>query len=764
MDSSNKKSELQSIQLQQMLDTSRLYLLTTISLAAILTFMQWEVIEQRVVLSWFLLLVVITLSRMIFISYYQSSPVGDDVPILDRLKHFRLGVITSGLAWGSAGFLLFPEDNTRHQIFLIFMLTGLSVGGLILYSADFVSAAIYTVSVLAPLIVRLLFFEKNLSLAMSVAVVMYLVFLLLFLRHLNRNNTDNILMKLEVIARDGSMRESEERYHLLLNHSPVGIFHYDKNLVITYCNNIIAESLHSSLEIIVGLDMHTLKDTSFLKAAIEALKDDIGLYEGQYRATFSDASLWISMICSPSRNRLGDVVGGIGIVQDFTERKSATDEIKSLAFYDFLTGLPNRRLLLERLKQVLVSSARSGRSGALMYIDLDNFKKINDTFGHHIGDFLLQQVAQRILSCVRENDTVARLSGDEFVVILEFLSENKLEAAAQTEVIGEKIRSLICQPYQLAEYEHRSSPSIGVTMFSGLEQEADELMKQADIAMYQAKKAGRNILRFFDPRMQEEINARAVLERELHHALESNQFQLYYQIQVDSSLHLLGAEVLIRWLHPERGLVSPAQFIPLVEETGLILPIGQWVLETACDQIKAWQNNKLTRDLVLAVNISARQFLQDDFVDKVQVALHKHIINPRLLKLELTESLLLVNIEDIIVTMNALKEIGIQFSLDDFGTGYSSLQYLKRLPLDQLKIDQSFVRDLATSSSDMTIVSTIIAMAHSLNLEVIAEGVETVEQQQLLMDNGCSNFQGFLFGRPMPIDLFEIFLLESASQ
>jgi EAL domain-containing protein (putative c-di-GMP-specific phosphodiesterase class I) len=356
---------------------------------------------------------------------------------------------------------------------------------------------------------------------------------------------------------------------------------------------------------------------------------------------------------------------------------------------------------------------------------------------------------------------VARLGGDEFVVVLEGLSEHALEAATQTKTVGEKILATLGQLYQLATHKYHSTPSIGANIFSDHGQSAEELLKQADIAMYQAKKAGRNTLRFFDPQMQVSITARVSLEGELRKALGNQQFQLHYQIQVDSSHRPLGAEALIRWIHPLRGMISPAQFIPLAEETGLILPIGQWVLETACTQLKAWEQEALTRDLVLAVNVSAKQFHQADFVAQVQAAVQHHAINPMLLKLELTEGMLLENIEDTIATMNALKEIGVQFSLDDFGTGYSSLQYLKRLPLDQLKIDQSFVRDIAIDSSDKAIVSTIIAMAQSLNLNVIAEGVETEEQRQLLMERGCTHYQGYLFSKPVPIEQFEALLKQN---
>ncbi|MCX7193752.1 MAG: EAL domain-containing protein [Proteobacteria bacterium] len=454
----------------------------------------------------------------------------------------------------------------------------------------------------------------------------------------------------------------------------------------------------------------------------------------------------------------GIITNYVATFNDITASKAAENEIKNLAFYDPLTNLPNRRLLMDRLNHAIASGARSGRTGALLFIDLDNFKTLNDTLGHDIGDLLLQQVSQRLVSCIREGDTVARLGGDEFVVLLEDLSTQALEAAEQTESVGEKILATLNLPYQLASHDCRSTPSIGATLFNGHERPIEELMKQADIAMYQSKKAGRNTLRFFDPMMQHTINARAALEGELRKALENRQFHLHYQIQVDSLRRPLGAESLIRWIHPERGMISPAQFIPLAEETGMILPIGLWVLETACSQIKTWQDETLTRDLILSVNVSARQFRQADFVAQVQQVIQRHGINPDGLKLELTESLLLENIEDTITTMSELKDLGVRFSLDDFGTGYSSLQYLKRLPLDQLKIDQSFVRDITFDASDMAIVRTIIAMAHSLNLDVIAEGVETEEQRQLLLDIGCAHFQGYLFGKPVSIEQFKLLL------
>lgn len=454
----------------------------------------------------------------------------------------------------------------------------------------------------------------------------------------------------------------------------------------------------------------------------------------------------------------GVLTNYVATMTDITESKAALDEINMLAFYDPLTHLPNRRLLIDRLNQALASNARNNQHGALLFLDLDHFKTLNDTLGHDIGDRLLQQVAERLVTCIRDGDSVARLGGDEFVVLIENLGDEPLAAAARVETIGDKILQALSQTYQLGVHQCHTTISIGATLFDVHHFGIDDLLKQADIAMYEAKSAGRNTLRFFDPQMQKAIAARVDLEQQLRLAIEEQQFELHYQIQVDDAGRALGAEALIRWLHPERGLISPFHFIPLAEETGLILPIGQWVLDAACIQLKLWEKSEQTRQLKLSVNVSARQFHQHDFVEQVHSTVLRHAINPALLNLELTESMLLDDIYGMIDSMNKLREIGIRFELDDFGTGYSSLQYLKKLPLYQLKIDQSFVRDIAVDHSDRTLVSTIITMAHSLDLKVIAEGVETEEQLQFLKLNGCNHYQGYYFSKPVPISQFEALL------
>ncbi|HEX5363016.1 MAG TPA: EAL domain-containing protein [Gallionella sp.] len=488
-----------------------------------------------------------------------------------------------------------------------------------------------------------------------------------------------------------------------------------------------------------------------------------GVWSGEMWDQRKDGSAYPKWLTITSvRNDKNEITNYVANFMDISERKRAEDEIQRLAFYDTLTELPNRRLLMDRLIQSLLNSERSGAYGALLFMDMDNFKVLNDTQGHDVGDMLLIEVANRLRGCVRESDTVARLGGDEFVVILQGLGNSEILAANQAEDLAEKIVESLSKPYFLAAHEHHSSVSIGVGLFLGRGTKVDELLKRADTAMYQAKSSGRNAVRFFESAMQNAVESRAILEKQLRQALSRNELQLYYQIQVNQERRVVGAEALLRWINEEQGFISPAQFIPLAEESGLILPIGLWVLDTACQQLKQWQDSPHARHLQLAVNVSARQFRQPKFVEQVKNLLDKYAIDPSRLKLELTESVVLADVDETVQKMLALKQFGVQFSMDDFGTGYSSLSYLKQLPLDQIKIDQSFVRDIVVDKSDAVIVKTIIDMSINFNLEVIAEGVETEEQHEILRQNGCHAFQGYLFSKPIPIGEFEQLISRNA--
>lgn len=555
--------------------------------------------------------------------------------------------------------------------------------------------------------------------------------------------------------------EEELRIAAIAFESQAGVMVTDAKGVIVRVNRAFTRLTGYSAEEAVGQTSALLKsgrhDLAFYQGMWETLKQK-GYWQGQMWNRRKNGKIyaeWLTITAVTATD--GRITHYVGTFSDITQNREAEAEIHRLAYYDPLTQLPNRRLLQDRLGQALAATARSGHCGAILFLDLDNFKTLNDTRGHDVGDLLLAEVAQRLHACVRGGDTVARLGGDEFVVLLEDLSGEAEEAAAQAKLVGDKIQESIAQPYLLKGCDYHCTTSIGISLFRDSNVTVEELLKHADLAMYQSKNAGRNTLRFFDPAMQAALDERSALEADLRLALMHRQLRLYYQPQMESTCGLVGAEALLRWVHPERGLVAPGEFIPLAEETGLILPIGLWVLETACAQLKKWEDNPHTRELRLSVNVSARQFRQPDFVAQVQQVLLEAGADPTRLKIELTESLVLDNVSDTIIKMQALKAIGVGFSMDDFGTGYSSLSYLTRLPLDQLKIDRSFIRDFGSDPNGATIVQTIIIMGKTLGLNVIAEGVETEAQREFLDRNGCHTFQGYLFSRPVPLAEFEQF-------
>jgi diguanylate cyclase (GGDEF)-like protein/PAS domain S-box-containing protein len=926
---------VESARLKHLFSASKPALITSILLASILAFTERSEITFSVVAIWYALLLLVSAARSVLLISYKRQRFEDYSKTHTWFIKFRLGVLLSAIVWGSIGYLMFPVSNLQHQMFLIFVLAGISAGGMISFSADLVSAVVYSVTVLAPLIFYLFTANSSLSFTMGSAGALYLGFIIMSSRQINLNILDNTILRIEAVEKEKLERKNADNlelnnriltqinervtlkdilkeltlhvealnpgmicsillldndgktlrtgaapslpsfYNQAIDGVEIGdnvgscgtaafrgeriivedidvhpywaayrelaskaklqscwsqpfknkdgkvlgtfaIYHHHKShptnnelsLIADYANlaqlaietnraqndlRISAIAFDSNEGMVVtdtnGVILRV--NTAFTKITGYAEHDVIGQTFGMHGSsirevniysvmweTIKHTELWEGEICNyrksgevyPELLTIAKVKDANSIatnyvisIADITIRKKAEEEIQSLAFYDPLTHLPNRRLLLDRLKLALVNSSRSGRDVALLFLDLDHFKTLNDSLGHDIGDILLKQVAERLTSCIRDSDTAARLGGDEYLVMLENLSEQPIEAAAQADIISEKILFALNQPYQLHTKEYQSTVSIGVALFGNQNISQDELLKHADIAMYQAKKAGRNSVCFYDPLMQDTIHARLDLERELREAIEKQQFKLYYQIQVDHLGSPLGAEALIRWQHPERGLVSPFYFIQLAEETGLILPIGQWVLEAACAQLKVWEHNSNFSALTLSINVSAKQFRQEGFVNQVQTAVNRYAINPKLLKIELTESILLESVEATIKIMNDLKMTGIRFSLDDFGTGYSSLQYLKRLPLSQLKIDKSFVNDIVSDTNDKAIVRTIIAMAQSMELEVIAEGVETIEQRQLLQNTGCMKFQGYLFGKPVSIEEFDFLLSQNMS-
>lgn len=487
---------------------------------------------------------------------------------------------------------------------------------------------------------------------------------------------------------------------------------------------------------------------------------DIFSTEYRLRRGLDNTYRWHLAKGMPVSDGKGNITKWYGTTTDIHDMKLAHDEIGRLAFYDTLTGLPNRQLLMDRLTHTVTLHDRMGRCGAVLLLDLDNFKNINDTIGHDNGDLLLDLVAKRLVACVGPSHTVARLGGDEFVLVLEDIGTCDEIATQYAAKVAYTILDSLHASFNLNGYERHITPSMGVAFFSSPAPSITELLKRADLSMYQAKAAGRNTVRFFDPAIQEVALVRAALEADLRLGLLRREFLLYYQPQMNSAGGVIGLEALIRWQNPLRGLVSPASFIPLAEETGLILPVGQWVLEEVCAKLVLFGNDPVTKELPVAVNVSALQFRQPDFVAVVLAILESSGADPKRLKIELTESLLLEDIEGAIEKIHQLKVHGVSFSLDDFGTGYSSLMYLKRLPIEQLKIDQSFVQNILHDPRDLAIVNTVITLGKTMGVTIIAEGVEITAQRELLEQCGCSLFQGYLFSRPLPSEQLQEFLLK----
>ena len=569
----------------------------------------------------------------------------------------------------------------------------------------------------------------------------------------------------KLAAAQEALRLSEERYRMSFQMSLDAMnLNRLSDGVYVECNKAFLDRTGYTREEVIGHTSNDLKiwaDFRDRERMLAMVSDgDCQNLEAQFRKKNGEL-VW--GLLSATVISLEGVPCIVSITRDISEAKLAQDEIRHLAFYDPLTELPNRRLLLERLRQTVAAGKRSGRRRALLFIDLDNFKNLNDTLGHAVGDLLLKEAGARLGGCIRGMDTAARVGGDEFVVILEDLAGNSEEAASQARAVAGKILARIAEPCVLDGRECRSTASIGITMFGDGTESSSAILQQADIAMYQAKAAGKDAIRFFAPELQSAVNARAALENELRRAIERDEFEVWYQPQVDRG-EVVGAEALLRWNHPQRGVLRPAEFIALAEETGLIVPLGNRVLEAACTQLALWARRPETASLSIAVNVSARQFRQADFVEQVLEVLERTGAPAARLELEITETMLLGDLEETIGIMNELRSRGVRFSLDDFGTGYSSLAYLKRLPLDQVKIDGAFVRDVLADAASRAIAQAIIWLSRALNLSLLAEGVETEEQRACLEELGCHCYQGHLFSPAVPAEEFERLLDGAGSE
>ena len=568
-------------------------------------------------------------------------------------------------------------------------------------------------------------------------------------------------MAVEIGKREGEL----QRMSMVIEQSPESIVITDTSGSILYVNEAFQRITGYAREEVLGRNPRILNGGLTPSTTYEQMWGTLlagEVWRGEFNNVRKDGSAYLELATiAPIKDAGGTVTHYVAVKEDITQRKQSEALLHRLAYFDALTGLPNRALLHDRIAQAIRSGVRRESFGMLMLVDIDRFRQLNDTLGHAAGDRLLCEVAARLRASVREEDTVARHGDDDFAVLVERIGETESDALSHAEHIARKLQQALQQPYVLgseAGDRHFATLSIGISLFHDGVSSLESLLKQAEVALYRAKQDGRDTVRFFNPEMQAVVDAHARLEARMHEALEANAFRLFYQPQVNRRGMVIGAEALLRWPLDGGPMVSPAEFIPLAEDTGHIVQLGLWVLRTACAQLARWQTDESTRHLKIAVNVSARQFHQPDFVASVKETVHAAGIDPGRLELELTESAILSDVDETILRMNELRALGIRFALDDFGTGYSSLSHLKRLPFDQLKIDQSFVRDMADNQGSEAIVLAILSLSHALGLEVVAEGVEMPEQRDFLRQHGCDSFQGYLFGKPLPIEAWGDFL------
>lgn len=712
--------------------------------------------NQLLIKIWISFFILTSIVRVAILYVHQRSyKKTDHEKIIKHLKQYRYGILISGLLWTACIILFYPHGNLEHLFYLVFIIMGLTSGAFMVNSIDAISALIYPIVLLIPLAIKLSLDSSDKTFPILFGTILYFIFLIVNTRKIAQDRENYLSFNYDLIMSEKEKAISEEQYRLLLNHSPIGIVHYDMNMKISYCNKQFINIMGISEEEIKNLNLKSLKDQSPIKTAQEALQGKMTEYNGLYEMSLREKTLWVHALSSPVKDINENIIGGVTIIQDATEQKDAEDEIRKLAFYDSLTLLPNRRMFMEKIDESILLCKQTSNHGAIMFLDLDRFKSLNDTLGHDYGDLLLQKVAERLRDCVKKRDIVARFGGDEFVILLNGLDKSIVKMKQDATNVAIRILNILNEPFDLLGHHYQTSPSIGVVVFGEDDDSQEDLIKYADIAMYQAKKSGRNIVKFFDHTMQHEITQRVNIETQLQTAIKNKEFILHYQPQVNSESTTYAVEALVRWQHPTKGLIYPGDFIDIAEETGLIVEIGYQILEIAFEQLTKWQTMPKMQNIGVSINISAIQFKEDDFIERLLILVEKYQINTSLIKLEITESALLEHIENTIQNMFEIRKHGIRFSLDDFGTGYSSLNYLKKLPIDELKIDQSFVRDIIFDTSDYAIIKIVASIARSFEFNLIAEGVENKEQYKMLLALGCDRFQGYFFSRAISAQEFE---------
>ncbi|HEA26629.1 MAG TPA: GGDEF and EAL domain-containing protein [Ectothiorhodospiraceae bacterium] len=746
-------------------------LVTVIVIGSLLAYAQWSIIDHTIISVWLLTLFMLTALRYaVYHRFNKAAPSKENIEPWH--KYSLINATLSGLTWGSTGIYLFPMGDVVHQTVLAFVLAGMSAGAITTLASFRANIAAYLLPTLIPIIIRFYMEQTEVGVVMAVMVTIFLIMIGISARNSYYTLLESINLRFTHQRTKLALKESANLNQQILDTAAEGIFGVDLDGNTSFVNPAASRMLGYEPAELLGRPIHntihhsypdgTNYENSNCPMYISIAQGSTQQVDNEMLWRKDGSGFYVDYISVPIIKD-EKIYGAVVTFRDITKRRKVEAQLEHQALFDPLTDLPNRNLLINRIQQVYSRCIRRGHLGAVLYLDLDRFKIINEALGHKTGDQLIKQVAIRLRLHLRKEDTVAHLSGDEFVILLSEVGDDP--DIAQKEIIGyaNNVRKLLSEPYKIEGQLLHSTSSIGLTLFPMGNEYAESILQEADTAMYQAKELGRNLIHFYLPSMQLAADERLALENDLRQSLKNNEMQLHFQPQVDLAGVVKGAEVLLRWNHPTRGLISPADFIPLAEDTGLIISIGEWVLYQSCKLISNWKDEGLEQRHTLAVNVSPRQFRLASFVPKVKAILEETGADPTCLELELTEGIVVDNVEDTIEKMRTLRELGVRFALDDFGTGYSSLSYLKRLPLDKLKIDQTFVRDIGIGSNDATIIETIISMGRHLDLHVIAEGVETKEELEFLDTKGCHTYQGFYFSHPVEWESYKLFLLKNSS-
>jgi diguanylate cyclase (GGDEF)-like protein/PAS domain S-box-containing protein len=761
----NTKQQIFVEQVRMLYANSMIPLVVALMVGPLLCLIMQDVIDHKAMALWLGSFLFFSVLRIILVLlYHRRMPASLSTEAWHML--FAIGTYIVAVIWGATFFLLFPLESPPHQTVHFLIIVGVAAGGVVFLCPSLMTVSGFLSLILLSMAVKIYTLGITLSPIISLLTLLFLMVTLVGAIRINKSISENIQLRLESTQRENILKVSEERYRHIFNNAPLGIFQYDVNSIIIDCNEAFVAILGSTKEKLIGLNMLvSLKNQGMLNTIKESLESGNGFFEGEYTSVTGNKKTPMRAFFTAIRDFEGKINGGMGIVEDFTEKKLSEQQIQYHMTYDSLTGLPNRRLLNNQLSNEISRSRRHGYFGALLFIDMDNFKHINDSLGHSVGDKLLKLVAHRISENIRHEDIAARMGGDEFVVILTELDVNADRTVSIVMEIAEAIRYCLATPCRIDGHEMHLTSSIGVSLFPKKGTTADDILKQADTAMYKAKEAGRNNVQFFLPSMQKAADERLLIHMELRQALDRGSFLLYYQPQFSHQDKIIGAEALLRWQHPHRGLVPPGEFLPVAEETSLMAEIEKWVLKTACANINKWKTSGCLKEgQIISVNISGKELVDSKFVDNVKTVLRETGADPNYLGIEITEGSLISTEKEIVEAITQLRDIGIKFSIDDFGTGYSSLSYLQSLPLHTLKIDRSFVNVIGNSHSDAVLVDTIIMMARNLGLQVIAEGVENEQELEYLKKKGCTDYQGYYFSKPLPEEIFlEMLVSDEAS-